>query len=38
MCYPARCATCHKTTWDGCGMHADAVMADVPANQQCTCR
>lgn len=38
MCYPVRCATCQKTTWEGCGMHVDDVMADVPTNQQCTCR
>lgn len=38
MCYPVRCATCVKTTWDGCGMHVESVMADVPTDQQCTCR
>ncbi len=38
MCSPARCSTCGKVTWTGCGKHVDAVMADIPRNQQCTCR
>lgn len=38
MCSPIRCATCGGTTWTGCGEHADAVMAQVPAEQRCTCR
>ncbi len=38
MCYPIRCTACDKITWDGCGEHADAVMADVPRDQRCTCR
>lgn len=37
MCSPARCATCGKVTWTGCGLHVDAVMADVPVDQRCTC-
>lgn len=37
MCSPARCARCGKTTWSGCGMHVDAVMARVDPMQQCTC-
>ncbi|MDO5453931.1 MAG: hypothetical protein Q4F37_02945 [Corynebacterium sp.] len=37
MCYPVTCATCQKTTWDGCGNHVDAVKATVPADQWCTC-
>lgn len=38
MCSPIRCSTCGKVTWTGCGRHVDAVMADVPKDQQCTCR
>lgn len=38
MCSPARCARCGKTTWSGCGMHVDAVMAKVSPEQQCTCQ
>jgi len=38
MCSPIRCSTCGKVTWTGCGQHVDAVMADVPRDQQCTCR
>ena len=37
MCSPARCTRCGKTTWSGCGRHADAVMASVQPTQQCTC-
>lgn len=38
MCSPARCHACAKTTWTGCGQHADMVMARVPADQRCECR
>lgn len=37
VCSPALCRTCGKTTWTGCGMHADEVMAEVPPEQRCTC-
>ena len=33
MCRAATCSTCGKTTWAGCGMHVDQVMAGVPAAQ-----
>jgi hypothetical protein len=29
------CATCGKTTWQGCGQHVDDVRRDVPAAQWC---
>ena len=35
MCHPARCTTCGKTTWRGCGRHVDDVKALVPADQWC---
>lgn len=38
MCSPALCQRCGKVTWTGCGMHVDAVMADVSAERRCTCR
>jgi hypothetical protein len=38
MCSPIRCEGCGKITWTGCGEHVDAVMADVPTAQRCTCR
>lgn len=38
MCSPARCSTCGRTTWSGCGRHVDQVMSRVPRAQQCTCR
>jgi hypothetical protein len=37
MCMPVTCQRCAKTTWTGCGAHVDEVMADVPAEQRCTC-
>jgi hypothetical protein len=38
MCSPATCPHCHKITWAGCGMHVDAVLAQVPKDKRCTCR
>ncbi len=35
MCRPTTCKTCGKTTWAGCGMHVDQVMASVPTEQRC---
>ncbi len=35
MCHAARCRTCGKTTWAGCGRHVDAVRRSVPATQWC---
>ena len=37
MCYQVKCKKCGKTTWDGCGRHAEAIMANVPENERCTC-
>ena len=37
MCSPAPCYTCRKTTWTGCGMHADMVMASLAPEDRCTC-
>ena len=35
MCRPARCRSCGKTTWAGCGQHVASVKARVPADQWC---
>jgi hypothetical protein len=35
MCRPVVCKTCGKTTWSGCGMHVNQVMAGVPAADRC---
>jgi len=35
MCRPVVCKTCGKTTWAGCGMHVNQVMAGVPASNRC---
>ena len=35
MCRPAKCRTCGKTTWAGCGQHVDQVMRGVPNSDRC---
>jgi hypothetical protein len=35
MCSPARCGTCGKITWSGCGDHVDSVRAMVPDELWC---
>ena len=30
MCRPTTCRQCGKTTWAGCGMHVEQVLAGVP--------
>ena len=35
MCRPARCRTCGKTTWAGCGQHVDQVMTGVAPADRC---
>jgi hypothetical protein len=37
MCSPAACATCGKTTWQGCGINAELVVARVPEEERCAC-
>lgn len=37
MCNQAVCTHCGKTTWSGCGMHVDRVLALVPEDQRCVC-
>lgn len=38
MCHPARCYSCGKTTWSGCGSHVQQVMAQVPKEERCRCQ
>lgn len=35
MCRAVRCKKCGKTTWAGCGQHADQVMRNVPRSDRC---
>lgn len=35
MCRAAKCRTCGKTTWAGCGEHVQAVKKSVSAAQWC---
>jgi hypothetical protein len=37
MCHPTTCRACQRTTWGGCGQHAEQVMRSVPRDQRCTC-
>lgn len=38
MCRLAQCSDCGKATFAGCGMHVEAVLAGVPADERCRCR
>ncbi|MEI2820753.1 MAG: hypothetical protein V9E81_11310 [Marmoricola sp.] len=35
MCRAVVCRKCGKTTWAGCGMHVNQVLAGVPKSQRC---
>jgi hypothetical protein len=35
MCRRVTCKTCGKTTYAGCGMHIEQVLAGVPASRRC---
>ena len=35
MCHPIECPVCHKTTWEGCGLHIEQVREQVPPEQWC---
>lgn len=35
MCRAVTCKQCGKTTWAGCGMHVDQVLAGVPQSDRC---
>ncbi|KAH8118224.1 hypothetical protein DFH11DRAFT_1573104 [Phellopilus nigrolimitatus] len=37
VCRSVQCDKCGKTTWAGCGMHKEAVMADVKEDNKCLC-
>ncbi|KAF2202211.1 hypothetical protein GQ43DRAFT_369662 [Delitschia confertaspora ATCC 74209] len=37
MCHKAKCTTCSKTTWYGCGNHISSVMSNIPSEQWCSC-
>jgi hypothetical protein len=38
MCMPAKCGSCGKATYSGCGMHVEQVLAGVPESRRCDCR
>lgn len=35
MCRPVACKICGKTTWAGCGLHAEQVLAPFPKSERC---
>ncbi len=35
MCRAVPCKKCGRTTWAGCGQHADQVLAHVPRADRC---
>lgn len=37
MCWATTCNKCGKTTWAGCGRHAEQVMSKVPEENRCVC-
>jgi hypothetical protein len=37
MCHQITCATCHKSTWEGCGEHIEYALKGVPLDERCTC-
>lgn len=37
MCMPARCRSCGKASYSGCGMHVEDVLGHLPAEQRCSC-
>ncbi|OKL59520.1 hypothetical protein UA08_05199 [Talaromyces atroroseus] len=37
MCRKATCATCHKVTWWGCGLHVPMVFETIPEADWCVC-
>ncbi|TFK98112.1 hypothetical protein BDV98DRAFT_607134 [Pterulicium gracile] len=37
QCRLVKCSECKKTTWAGCGQHAQAVMQDVKEGDKCQC-
>ncbi|KAK7178958.1 uncharacterized protein CC84DRAFT_1168379 [Paraphaeosphaeria sporulosa] len=37
MCHQARCNTCGRATWWGCGRHISKVMNSIPREQWCIC-
>ncbi|KAH0584818.1 hypothetical protein H2248_008096 [Termitomyces sp. 'cryptogamus'] len=37
VCRLVKCNECGKTTWTGCGQHAEAVMQGVKEEDKCVC-
>lgn len=38
MCSRITCRDCQKPTYQGCGMHVEQVLGDVPKAERCRCR
>ncbi|KAK3375050.1 hypothetical protein B0H63DRAFT_526337 [Podospora didyma] len=37
MCFGAKCSTCSKQSWRGCGSHLPSVFANVKEEDWCVC-
>ncbi|KAH8603028.1 hypothetical protein B0O99DRAFT_604923 [Bisporella sp. PMI_857] len=37
MCWEAKCPTCAKSSWNGCGLHVARVMEPILEEERCTC-
>jgi hypothetical protein len=37
MCTKVTCDRCKKPTWQGCGLHIEDALGDVPTVDRCTC-
>lgn len=38
MCMKVMCEECGKPSWEGCGMHVEQVLGDIPQSERCQCR
>jgi hypothetical protein len=37
MCQRAKCSSCGKPSYVGCGAHVEQVLGDVPPEKRCRC-
>lgn len=37
MCFEVKCEICQARGWNGCGLHKESVLANIPEDQRCKC-
>jgi hypothetical protein len=37
MCHQIICSRCDQPTWTGCGRHIEQALANIPADERCSC-